>query len=143
MSLLDVSTSALLSGKVLALDVSSDKYKAQQDLAEAVLGLTSLFLGKLTIDQTNQVIMAVALQLNFQVEQGLDPFVLKSDSSQQQGETKVYQNTVVHPQARAILDGIDLSTPTGGQVEQEFHAIRPVRSVRGSRHGRAGIRRLW
>ena len=139
MSAVDLTGYALLSGKVLAL---GDKFAPNQLLAETLLGVSPAFVARLTGDQVAQVVMAVALQLNFQVEQGLDPFILKSDSSQQQGESKTYQDNVIHPQAQAIIGNITITEPTADSLQSQFAAIPPVRSVRGARRGLRPRRRF-
>ena len=128
--LFTVTSHPLLSGKVVALAGDSAKFSAQQALAEAVLDLTADYAARLTTDQTARVTMAVVLQMNFQVEQGLDPFVVSQESSVQQGETRTYTGHAVHPQARAIIDAIVIAGDEGGRMVAQFAAIAPVRSGR-------------
>lgn len=126
--LVDISASQLLSGKVSGL--AAEKLDAQQELAEALLDLTAEFVARLSAAQLPRVQMAVALQLNFQVEQGLDPFVMESTSSQTQGESVTYRADSIHPQAQAIVKAIELVDDSSTQMVQAFAAIPAVRSNR-------------
>lgn len=131
MSLIDVTSHPLLTGKVTVLVTANDgRFEAQQDLAEALLGLTSVYVARLTAEQLVRAKLAVALQLNFQVEQGLDPFVVQSESSVQQGESRTYRPDAVHPQALAIINAIELSGDDGGSMVRAFADIPPLRSIR-------------
>jgi hypothetical protein len=131
--LVDLTGNALLTGKVNALP--TDKKTAQQNLAEALLNLTDAFVGALSPTQLERVKMAVALQMNYQVEQGIDSFVLESESSTQQGESRSYREGALHPQAKAIVEGIEIVTGDGTQDVQAFARIRPIRSVRTAGSG--------
>ncbi len=128
MTLVTVTAHPLLTGKVNAL--GTDPFAAQQKLAEALLGLTQSFVDRCDADQLDRVTMAVALQMNFQVEQGLDPFVVQSESSTQQGESRTYRDDAVNPQSQAIIAGIQLTGTDGGKMVRDFANIRPVRSLR-------------
>jgi hypothetical protein len=131
--LVDLTGSALLTGKVIALP--TEKKTAQQELAEAILELNASFVGALTTLQLDRVKMAVALQMNYQVEQGTDAFVLESQSSNQQGESRSWRDGAVHPQAKAIVDGIEIDTGDGSADVAAFGRIRPVRSLRTAGSG--------
>lgn len=128
MSLVSVTGHPLLTNKVVVL--APEKFSAQHDLAEALLGLDSSFVGRLTTEQLTRVQLAVVLQLNFQVEQGLDPYTIQSKSSTQQGESVTYRPDAVHPQAKAIIDGTVLTNDTGGDMVRRFRETSTVRSVR-------------
>jgi hypothetical protein len=87
--------------------------------------------------------LAVALQLNYQIEQGLDPFVISKESSNQQGEMREYRSGAVHPQAQAIIDALEVTIgtdPTGVSRDtvQLFADIPGVRSVRNPTSTRNG-----
>lgn len=128
--LMDITSHPLLTGKATAMSSDSAKFEAQQSLAEALLNLTAEYIDRLSIEQLARASMAVVLQVNFQLEQGLDPFVVSRASSTQQGEVHDYRGDAVHPQARAILDAIVVSDEDLGYQVAQFAAIPAARSVR-------------
>lgn len=126
--LIDITGSALISGKVAALPL--EKRTAQHDLAEALLSLSAAFVERLSSEQMARVKMAVVLQLNFQVEQGLDPFIVQSQSAAAQGEARTYRDNAMHPQAIAIVQAIEFSDDSSTQMVQRFANIPGTRSMR-------------
>lgn len=93
---------ALLTAKASAKVTASTEY---QELAEDLLGLQSPALT--VAADVARVKRAIVVQINFQVEQGVDAFihswVASSHSNQQIG----YRDRYLSPQAVAILASID------------------------------------
>lgn len=97
-----VSTHPILTGKSKALAASdSAAFAAQQELAETLLGLTEpAVTNAFTL---SRVQLAVALQINFQLEQGLDPLVEEVAQSKHSEQMIKYRDRIVNPQAASII----------------------------------------
>lgn len=131
MALVDISTDALRSPKVRQLQTAdAPGFAAQQEVAEALLGVSAVFVGRLNAQQLLRASHAVTLQMNLQVEQGLDPFVVASESAGQQAESVTYRDVSVHPQAIDIMNQILADTKQESNIVQQFKAIPSVRSAR-------------
>jgi hypothetical protein len=97
----DVSEHGLLSDDAQAL--SEPELAAQNELAEVVLGLHEgdTYTG---VKETTAT-LAVALQVNFQVEAGVEAYVLTASS--RGARSKSYRDLVrVHPIAAALMGGL-------------------------------------
>lgn len=111
MLLYDIDDHPFLTGKSKALE--SEVLHSQQLLAENLLGLSAydVFTDQADIDNAT---LAIAMQINFQVEQGLDPFVQKSASSGNSKQSVVYRDTYIDPRAADIVEyilvGLGLNT---------------------------------
>lgn len=127
-ALYDITSHPLLSSKATALKAASEpKFDAQVQMAESLLGLkepveTDAF-------RVGRVQMALALQVNWQLEYETDPFVLSSETSGIQRETVSYKPDVplVDPRAQDIIDDL---------IEEDEDTLADtwgpgVRSVRG------------
>ena len=103
MLLYDIDDHPFLTPKSQALE--SEILHSHQLLAETLLGLSAydVFSDQADIDQVE---LAIAMQINFQVEQGLDPYVSKSVSSGQSKQSTVYRDGYLDPRAVAIVDGV-------------------------------------
>jgi hypothetical protein len=116
---------------VLALlTQSATQYAAQQEVAEALLGLTDRMVARLSAAQLVRVSLAVVLQLNMQVEAGLDPFVVASETSSAQAESVTYRDVAIHPQALEIITQVQSAVAAGNNMVEAFGRIRAVRSSR-------------
>lgn len=111
MILYDIDDHPFLTGKSKALE--ADVLHSYQLLAENLLGLSAydVFTAQADIDSAE---LAIAMQINFEVEQGLDPFVQKSASSGNSKQSVVYRDGYVDPRAAEIVDyvliGLGLNT---------------------------------
>ncbi len=131
MALIDISADALRSPKVRQLaSADADGFAAQQDVAETLLGVSGQLVARLSTAQLAQASHAVALQMNLQVEQGLDPFIVASESAGQQGESVNYRDVNVHPNALEIINALLGQTKQESNVVAQFRAIPSVRSAR-------------
>jgi hypothetical protein len=90
----------LLTEKVRRLD--GPTFEAQVATAEALLGLTTIPVVRNT-NKVPLVLLALAHQVNFQVEQGVDPFIAESTSSSHSQQSVVYRYEYLDPRAVAIL----------------------------------------
>lgn len=130
-ALYDIITTAhpLLSNKALTLKTAAQpKLEAQVQLAESLLGLAApVETDPLRVDRVK---MALALQVNWQLEYEADPFVLSSETSGIQRETISYRPDVplVDPRAQEIIDGL-----VDVEDEEDLTGLwgESVRSVRG------------
>lgn len=101
-------------------------FQAQQLLAEKLLGLSAPALtdaGDLAF-----INLALATQINYQYELGVNAFVYSSLSTQPQSENKTYRADLpaVHPFAAKLV--LDVLYPDGVDLADSF---RTVTSVRG------------
>lgn len=94
-----VTGSALLGERFKKLD--PERQAAEHLVAETLLGLTApVYEG----DDADRLRMAIALQLNFQLERGLVPTVKKSGGqSQPAGIAESFRDRSVNPDAMAIV----------------------------------------
>ncbi len=142
--LVDISSNPLRSPKVLLLATAeATKYAAQQEVAEAMLGLSSTFVSGLATAQLTRVSHAVVLQLNMQVEQGLDPFIVQSESAAAQDESVTYRDVAIHPQAAAILSAVQVEAGKDSNMVEAFGNIAAVRSVRTAGGGGSPTKAYW
>lgn len=73
---------------------------AQNELAEAFLGLVSpAYVG----DDAEKLTFAVALQVLFQMDQGLTPHIMKSEVQNRPGVTTTFKERFIHPGAAELV----------------------------------------
>lgn len=99
----DVVDNALLNGRALAW--SSEVFELNQLLAEAVLGLPVTAYSDPS--DLEQIELAVVLQLNFQAEQGIDPYIYKELWLLPQKQRKVYADRYADPRALLLASIVD------------------------------------
>ena len=96
-----VDAHALLTPKAAAKVAASDEH---QNLAEDLLGLQSPALT--VAADVARIQRAIVEQINFQVEQGIDPLVESYASSSHSNQQVAYRDRVVSPRALAILANV-------------------------------------
>lgn len=117
----DVSTHGLLSPDALALE--EPEFTAQNELAETILGLNGTDFED---EDEETALLAVALQLNYQVEAGVEAFVLVSTS--RGARSKTFRDVVgVHPQAATIVANL----PGMSDTDDDSDGFNIVTSLRG------------
>lgn len=127
----DISTNPLRSPKVLELATAAPlKLTAQQEVAEALLGITSDMASRFNTTQASRASHAVTLQVNMQVESDLDPFIVSSQTSTAQSESVTYRGDAIHPQALEIIQVLQREVAAGNSTAAAFDAIGPIRSAR-------------
>lgn len=89
----------LFSGKVKMLE--PEEVDAHQLLAESLLRLRTPVLTEAL--EVSRIAMAIVLQVNFQVAQGIDPLFISADSSSHSKQSKVYRDRVINPQSASII----------------------------------------
>lgn len=96
----DIADHPYLTPMVLA--IGGAKLKQEQILAERLLGLnTPVFTDARDVEE---VLLAIAIQINFQVAEGIDPFYKKAASSSQSKTSVVYRdNVMLDPRAADII----------------------------------------
>lgn len=97
-----VAAHPLKSDKVNAL--SQPKQDAYQVLSESLLGLTSPVY-TVTAD-VERVQLAIVRQMNFLVEQGIDPYVTESTSSSHTDQSVVYRDRWLDPVAVQLVAAV-------------------------------------
>lgn len=99
--LYDIDDNPFLTGKSKALE--SEVLHSHQLLAENLLGLSmyDVFADQADVDTAE---LAIAMQINFQAEQGLDPYITKSVSSGNSKSSATYRDYIVDPRAQAMVD---------------------------------------
>lgn len=105
-------------------------FAVQNVIAEGLLFLSQ---GPVITDPTKLplVYAALGLQINYQVEAGVDPYIFASVGSHFAGDTKMFHRgqiaapLAVHEQARKLLIPIVAKT-----VAKEYTTLRSVRRVR-------------
>lgn len=113
----DVSEHGLLSADAIAL--STEEFGAQNDLAEMSLGLLGT---DLTDTDEDVAMMAVALQLNFQVEAGVEAYVLLSDSQGARSRSFRDPSVTLHPTALKLVTDLGY-----GPGDQDWNVLTGVR----------------
>ena len=93
----DITEHPLLSPAAAAL--AAPTLEAQGDLAERLLGIAGA--SGLNEVQTTTATLAVVMQVNYQVEAGVDAAVYTSDG--RGARSKAYRDLGVHPYARALI----------------------------------------
>ncbi len=93
----------LLSGKWEGLG-DEDQRRSHQELAERLLGLSQPIYTDLDIVGTLHI--AIVLQVNFLLEQNLEPELLKSQSNQHPGNMTAYRDRYLSPKAAALVDTV-------------------------------------
>lgn len=100
--LYDVATHPFLSSKSQQLGA---RFESHHRMAEALLGLRAPVV---TAERDlEDMELAVAMQINFQAEQGLDPFVVESSSSSHTSQSVHYRDRAVDPRAVALVNEVD------------------------------------
>jgi hypothetical protein len=94
-----------LSAKGQAL--SPDALSAEVVLAETILGVHSAGPNAGT-DEADEVTLAIVLQINFQLAQGIDPQIVESINTRD-GTTQKFRDRYVDPKAAAIVERILLA----------------------------------
>lgn len=90
--------------------VNPDEAVAHVVLAEMLLGLKApVYTG----EPAERLKFAIAIQVNFQLQQGVEPDVLKSVSNTHPGNTTQYRDRMVSPDARALTQYVTGNTPVG------------------------------
>jgi hypothetical protein len=97
--LYDIASHPLLGGKYTALKTPEEK-EATQIMAELLLDLRA---PAYTCDDALELAYAVVRQVNFQLEHGLTPDVVKSVSQTVPGTTTTYRERYKDPGAAAIV----------------------------------------
>ncbi len=90
----------LASEKVMAM-TDEDVFGAQLLTAEVLLGLKSPALTESA--DVDKVHLALMHQINFQVQQGLDPLIQSSAGSQHSGDNAAWRDRYINPVAASIL----------------------------------------
>ena len=110
-----VSQHALMTDRARALlTKNQEAFEAHNAMAEFLLSLNGT---QFTGDDAEMAAISVALQVNFQIEQGLDPYIainLNTGGQAQKGTTfRGYKTPpVIHIQARRLADSLIRSTQT-------------------------------
>ena len=120
MAIYDLSAHPLLSGKVKELD--GPEFEAQALLAEGLLGLPATpYTGRAGALAAS----AVAMQINWQVEYGADPYVFTERNAPVHRTNSVWKDEVplVDPRAKQLADQAAIISPAG--------VYRGLRSIRG------------
>lgn len=98
----DVSGHALLSKKVLALKSESpEAFSKQVSVAEMLLGVYPPASTQVLV--ASRLSLAVVLQLNFQIEQGIDPLYVSASSSSHTRNSVQYRDRHIDPRAAQIV----------------------------------------
>lgn len=99
----------LLTAKAAAKVAGSDEH---QNLAEALLGLKAPIV-TVALDVA-RVQLAVVMQVNFQIEQGVDALVYSYQSSAHSRQQVAQRDRIINPQAQAILSTIEALETSAG-----------------------------
>lgn len=123
MSLYNISAHPMLTPAVKEI-VTADAPKFEQMvlLAETLLGLSTVYTDARAVDQAK---LALAMQVNFQQVQGIDPFIQESGSSSQTRQSVVYRDVMVDPRAAQIIAGIVVAQEDMGD---RFSVITSLRA---------------
>lgn len=97
--LYDITAHPLLGGKYTGLKTPEEK-EATQILAELLLDLRG---PAYTGDDAEELAYAVVRQINFQLEHGITPDIMKSVSQSTPGTTTAYRDRFKDPGAAAIV----------------------------------------
>lgn len=100
--LYDITEHPLLSEQYNKLKTDEER-EAQQIKAEMLLGLVA---PAYTAAKAEELAYAVVEQINFQLQHGIEPDVLKSVSNAHPGNTTAYRNRYVSPTAWAIVERV-------------------------------------
>lgn len=101
-TLYDITDHSLLTEKATAY--GAEKLSWQQFEAERLLGLETPAYTEEPYLST--AILAVVLQVNFQVAQGLDPLIEEEASSSHLKQSKVWRDRYLNPQSVALVASI-------------------------------------
>lgn len=128
MSVYDVTAHPILTPKALAI-TPAEKFASHVLLAESLLGVSGP--AYTDTDLLDKARLAVAIQVNFQAEQGIDPFVYRSVSSAHSSQSAVYREHLVDPRAlamwRSTLSADDMADRFGGGLISHRRAEQPLR----------------
>ena len=100
--LYDISAHPLLSER--ATSQTPEKLEWLQFQAERLLGLTLPAYG--TEPNVSIATLAVVLQVNFQLAQGMDPLIEEAASSSHLKQSKVWRDRYLNPQAVALVESL-------------------------------------
>jgi hypothetical protein len=82
-------------------DTQQDKRDVQKLLAEQLLGLKGPAYAD--ADKVEDIITALVLQINFQLQHGIEPHVVRSANQSNPGNATNYRDRYVNPEAMATL----------------------------------------
>jgi hypothetical protein len=100
-----VAAHPILSGKATALrDSNPLAFDAQVLMATLLLGFPEKLPTK--EETVEAMLLAAALQVNFQIEQGLDPLILEASSSGHTRNSATYRDRYLDPRAASIVRGV-------------------------------------
>lgn len=98
----DVTEHSILSDKAKQLVLEDTlKFVANVEMAEALLGVPEDVPTNAKVLARLQ--LAVGLQVNYQVQMGVDPLYIKSSGSQHAGNSVTYRDSYVDPRAQQIV----------------------------------------
>lgn len=100
----------LLTDRITLL--SPEKQSWQQFMAERLLGLISP--AYTSEPEVSTATLAIVLQMNFQVAQGLDPLIEEQASSTHLKQLKIWRDRYLNPQAVAMVATIPGQTGING-----------------------------
>lgn len=100
--LYDVSGHEYLSAKATGL--APEVFDANQLLAESLLGLTEPVVD--TDRDLARLRLAIALQINFQVMQGVDPYIEVKAASSQSNQSVEYRDRMIDPRAAVLVSSV-------------------------------------
>jgi hypothetical protein len=113
---------ALLTGKAKALFESSpDAFHAQQQIAELLLELPV----PVKESMVTQLTLAVVMQVNFQIEQGIDPLYISASSSAHTRNSVNYRNRYIDPRALQIARAALRDGAYSGMIRSFRYQGRP------------------
>lgn len=125
----DVSTHAILSDKAKALFVSNAPQFAEYTrMAERLLGVAGTSYSGTPGDD---ILLAVAMQVNFELSTGTAPFIEQSSSDKGTKQESVTYRAVpamVDPRAKTIVDGVLADLAAAGVDSSLYQTLRSVRT---------------
>jgi hypothetical protein len=121
--LYDVTAHPMLTAKVTAL--ASGVQTGNQLLAESLLGLVAP--AATDPAQVDVIKLAIVLQMNFQVAQGVDPLIQVSAASSHSKESAVWRDRVLNPQALTLIASLP-DTVSAGLVDR-WETVTSVRTT--------------
>lgn len=98
----DVDGHEFLTKKSISLEPG--QFDGHHRMAEALLGLGSPAVADVDLLETLR--LAIAIQINFQVEQGIDPFVASSTYSSHSKQSINYRDRLTDPRAALMVAGV-------------------------------------
>lgn len=122
----DVTDHPLLIPKVKELTTSDpEQFAAQVEVAEVLLALPAT----VPADPAGaQLHLAVAMQVNFQIQQGIDPLFIESSASSHSRNSVSYRDRFIDPRAAQIVATI--ITTLGGRYTERITSFRTNEKTR-------------